>query len=267
MVTASAPTVTGVAKVSGVLTVAGGAFTPAATSSSIAWLADGVPIPGATQPTLTLGPDQLNHAITAVVTGRRAGYTDGLARSAPTAPVGPENLTLTQEPSLGGNARLGQSLTVAAGAVGPVGTGTYYHWLRDGTRIPKATKAQYVPTPDDLGHRLSVKVRYAKPGYNSIVRTLTVPDPVRATVGIRATSPSHRRLTVVLRAAGMSSVVVRGRVAVVNADGQRRTRELVHGQASFGADWLRPGKRTVTVIYQGSAKVAARTLARTLVIK
>jgi hypothetical protein len=262
MATASTPTVTGTAKVTGVLTVAGGSFTPAPTSTAITWLADGVPIPGANQQTLTLGPDHLNHAITAVVTGKRAGYTDGVARSAPTAPVGPENLTLTQEPALGGNARVGQKLAVTPGVVGPDGTGTYYHWLRDGDRIAKANKARYLPTADDLGHRLSVKVRYAKRGYSSIVRTLTLAEPVQVGARIRATSTSHRRVTVKVRAAGVDSV--RGKVTLVNADGAKSTRTLEHGQVTFGADWLRSGKGTFTVVYQGSAKVAARSLKKTV---
>ena len=268
MTTTAVPTVTGTAKVTGVLTLTGGSFAPAAASTSISWLADGVPIPGATQPTLTLGPEQLNHAITAVVTGHRPGYLDGVARSAATAPVGPENLTITQEPSLGAaDARLGQALAVSPGVVGPAGTGTYYHWFRDGARIPKATSARYVPTADDLGHRLSVKVRYARPGYNSVVRTLTVPDPVRALARIAATSPSHRRVTIVVRAAGMPSVLVHGRVTVVNALGERRTRVLDHGRVTFGSEWMHSGKRTVTITYAGSAKVAARTLTRSIVVK
>jgi hypothetical protein len=266
MAVASAPTVTGVAKVGGVLTATGGSFSPAATSASISWLADGKPIAGATGATLTLGPDQLDHRITAAVTGQRAGYTNGVASSAPTEPVGPENLTLTQEPALGsgGNARVGQALAVTPGAVGPAGTGVYYHWLRDGDRIPKANKATYVPTADDLGHRLSVKVRYAKRGYNSIVRTLVVPDRVQALARIQVSSTAHRRVTVSLRAAGLGSVTVRGKVTLVNADGVKSTRTLEHGRVTFGADWLRSGRRTFTVVYQGSAKVGARTLAKTV---
>jgi surface antigen len=263
---ASAPTVTGVAKVGSVLTAAGGAFSPAAASTSISWLADGKPIPGATGATLALGPDQLDHRITAAVTGQRAGYTNGVATSAATEPVGPENLTLAQEPALGssGNARIGRALAVSPGAVGPAGTGIYFHWLRDGTRIPKANKATYVPTADDLGHRLSVKVRYAKRGYNSIVRTLPVPERVQALARIKARSTAHRQVTVSLRAAGLSSVVVRGKVTLVNADGAKSTRTLRHGKVTFGADWLRAGRQTLTVTYGGSAKVGDRTVLRTI---
>jgi surface antigen len=262
MAVASAPTVSGIAKVGGVLTASGGSFSPAASSTSIAWLADGAPIAGATGPTLTLGPDQLDHRITAAVTGQRVGYTNAVAASVPTEPVGPENLTLTQEPALGGSARVGQELAVTPGVVGPDGTGTYYHWLRDGDRIPKANKARYVPNADDLGHKLSVKVRYAKRGYNSIVRTLTVAERVQATARMRASSTSHRHVTVRVRAAGIDTV--RGKVTLVNADGVKSTRTLEHGQVTFGADWLRSGKGTFTVVYQGSAKVAARTLSKTV---
>jgi surface antigen len=265
MATSSSPTVAGVPKVTGVLTVSGGSFSPAATSTSISWLSDGTPIPGATQPTLTLGPDQLNHAITAVVTGHRAGYTDGVARSAATAPIGPENLTITQEPTLAGSARVGNPVAVAPGVVGPDGTRTFYHWRRDGVQIKKATDARYVPTADDLGHELSVRVRYAKPGYTSVVRTLALAEPVQATAHIRATSSSHRRVTVTVSSSAVGAV--RGRVTVVNSLGQSRTRTLDHGQATFGADWLHAGKQTVTVTYLGSAKVAGRALTKTIRVK
>jgi surface antigen len=265
MAVASAPTVAGVAKVGGVLTASGGSFSPAATASSLAWLADGVPIPGANQPTLTLGPDQLNHRITAVVTGQRAGYTNGVASSAPTDPVGPENLQMSQEPALAGDPQVGRPLTVAPGVVGPDGVTTAYRWKRDGVRIKGAHDARYVPTADDLGARLILRVRYSKPGYRSIVRDLSLGTPVRTNARIRATSRAHRQVTVRLLAPGLP--VVRGTVTLVNAHGVRRTVALTHGTATFSPRWLHSGRRTLTVVYPGSRKVEARTITRTIVVK
>ncbi len=46
-------------------------------------------IPGATQPSVQLGADQLGTTVTAVLTAHRAGYLDAPASSAPTAPVAP----------------------------------------------------------------------------------------------------------------------------------------------------------------------------------
>jgi surface antigen len=153
MTTASVPTVTGIAKVGAVLTASGGSFTPAASVTTLQWLADGAPIPGATQPTLALGADQLGHRITAVVTGKRAGYTDGVAASAPTDPVGPENLAVAQEPALVASVpHIGEPLVVTPGAIGTPGVTTAYRWLRNGQRIKGAQAARYVwPCPDRCG--------------------------------------------------------------------------------------------------------------------
>jgi surface antigen len=260
MAVASAPTVTGVPKVTGVLTATGGSFSPAATATGISWLADGVPIPGATQPTLTLGAAQLNHRITAVVTGQRAGYTNGVASSAPTAPVGPENLQLTAEPSLAGDPHIGQALAATPGVVGPDGVTTIYRWLRDGVRIKGARDARYVPTKDDLGARLSLYVRYSKPGYTPIARTLALPTAVRTSPEISLRSHSHGAVTVTIDAAGVSTVG--GRVTLVNAFGVRRTKTLVHGKATFAPQWLHAGKRTFTVVFDGSARVDGKTVGR-----
>ena len=262
MAVASAPTISGVPKVGGVLTVTGGAFTPAASSSAIQWFADGAPIAGATATTLTLGPDQLDHRITAVVTGKRAGYTDAAAGSAPTDPVGPENLTMGQEPALAGAPHVGQALTVTPGVVGPAGVTTAYRWMRNGVRIKGAQDARYVPTSDDLGTRLSLKIRYSKPGYNSVVRTLALPGTVRAFARLYVTSRQHRAVTIRVEAAGLATV--NGEVTLVNEHGVRRTQALSHGTVTFSPQWLVSGRRTVTVIYQGSAKVDGRTVTKTL---
>jgi surface antigen len=266
MTAVTTPVVSGIAKVAGTLTVSGGSWTPAASTTSISWLADGVVIPGASGPTLTLGAAQLGHRITAVVTGRRAGYTDGVLRSAPTAPVGPEKLSVTREPSLAGTPHLGQAVEVTPGVVGPVGVTTSYQWLRAGAVIPGATSARYVPTVTDLGTRLSVRVTYAKPGYTSIVRTLSLAAPVRTYPSIRVHSPEHRTVTVTIEAAGLSTVWG-GTVTLVNVHGERRTRTLDHGEATFSPDWLRSGERTFTVIYSGSSRVEAKSTIRTITVK
>lgn len=262
---AAAPTVSGIAKVGGTLTVSGGSWTPAATSAGIQWFADGAPIPGATQATLALGAAQLDHRITAVVTGRRAGYSDGSLSSAPTAPVGPENLTIAQEPALAGDPHIGRPVGVTPGVVGPDGVTTAYRWLRNGVRIQGAHDARYVPGADDLGARLSLRVRYSKPGYNSVVRTLALPGTVRAYPQLFVTSSAHRRITVRLRAAGLNEV--KGTVTLVNAHGVRRTQVLHDGKVTFSPQWLYPGRRTFTVIYDGSPRVDARTIAKTLRVK
>ena len=71
-------------------------------------------------------------------------------------------------------------------------------------------------------------------------------------------------MTIALQAEGVS--VVRGEVTLVNARGERRTRTLERGATTFRATWIRAGERTFTVIYEGSGKVAPRTVTRTVTI-
>jgi surface antigen len=260
----ASPVVTGVAKVGGVLTTTGGSWTPAPSSTSVAWYADGVAIPGATQPTLTLGPAQLNHRITAVRTARRAGYTTTSSSSAPTAPVGPEKLVVSREPGLTGTPHVGRPLVVTPGVVGPAPT-AHYKWFRGDSIIRGATSATYVPTVKDLGEKLSVRVTYEQAGYTPVVRLLRLDAAVRTSPAIRVRSLSHRSLTITVTADGVTHVG--GTVTIVNAHGEKRTRTLEGGTTTFSPDWLRKGERTITVIYSGSRRVDAKTTIRRVSVK
>lgn len=265
MRTTGAPTITGLAKVGSVLTATGGSWTPAPTGTSIAWFSDGVAIPGATQPTLKLAAAQLNHRITAVVTGRRAGYTNATATSAPTAPVGPEKMVVSREPALAGTPHVGEPLTVTPGAVGPGAVTATYVWFRDKSPIRASNAARYVPTVKDLGSRLSVRITYSQAGYTPVVRVLALRDPVRALPSIRARSRAHRSVTISVEAPGVPSVG--GTVTLVGPHGERALRNVVNGQATFAPDWLRAGKRTLTVIFSGSFRVEAKTTTRVVEVR
>jgi surface antigen len=258
------PTVTGLAKVGGVLTVAGGTWQPAPTSRSVQWYADGAAIAGATQTTLKLGAAQLGTRITAVVTAKRVGYVDAPASSAATAPVAPEKMSVTREPVVTGAPHLGQKISVTPGVVSPAGATTTYRWLRDGEPIRHAGAASYTPELADLGTHLSVRVTYSMPGYTSVVRVLTLAPQVRAYPVIRLKSHRHRSVTVSVVVDGMTAVG--GTVTIYNGRGIRRTQQLHHGEAEFSPDWLTSGRRTFTVIYSGSFRVEGKTVTRTVVV-
>jgi surface antigen len=265
MAVTTAPVITGIAKVGAVLTLGGGGFTPTPSSSSVTWFADGVVIPGATQRTLRLAADQLDHRITAVVTAGRTGYTNAAATSAPTAPVGPEKLVVSREPALTGAPHVGEPLTVSAGAVGPGSVATTYLWFRGKALIRASNSARYVPTAKDLGSRLSVRVTYSQPGYTPVVRLLKLSPPVRTYATIHARSRAHRRVTVSVAALGGRSAG--GTVTLVGSRGERAMRDLVHGKVTFSPDWLRAGRRTITIIFSGSFRVEGRTTKRVVVVR
>ncbi|MFD4502123.1 Tat pathway signal protein [Streptomyces sp. NPDC058457] len=82
-----APTVGGTAKVGKKLTAAHGTWSPAATSYTYQWYANGKAISGATRSTLTLKAAQKGKKITVKVTAHRTGHQDGTATSKPTKAV------------------------------------------------------------------------------------------------------------------------------------------------------------------------------------
>ncbi|MFF4118376.1 Tat pathway signal protein [Streptomyces sp. NPDC001714] len=82
-----APTVSGTAKVGRKLTAAHGTWSPAATSYTYQWYANGKAISGATKSTLTLKSAQKGKKVTVKVTAHRTGHKDGTATSKPTKTV------------------------------------------------------------------------------------------------------------------------------------------------------------------------------------
>lgn len=82
-----APTITGTAKVGSLLTANRGTWTPAPTSYTYQWYADGKAITGATRTTFTLTAAQRGKRITVKVTARRTGHLNGTATSGTRGPV------------------------------------------------------------------------------------------------------------------------------------------------------------------------------------
>jgi len=77
---------------------------------------------------------------------------------------------------------------------------------------------------------------------------------------VRTVSTKHRTVTVRLHADGVRAV--HGTVTLVDARGHERTRELRNGTTTFSPKWLRTGRATFTVVYNGSARVDGRTVTR-----
>lgn len=83
----SVPSVTGTAKVGNVLTASRGTWTPAPTSYTCQWYADGKVITGATRATFTLTSTQRGKRIAVRVTASRTGHLPGAASSRATGAV------------------------------------------------------------------------------------------------------------------------------------------------------------------------------------
>ena len=252
-----APTITGIAKVGAVLTATPATWDPQPDSTGWAWFADGKYISGGSGPTLTLTAGELGKVIRVVARGFKAGYSDAGAPSAATEPVGPEKLTVEQEPRLIGNPHTGREFRVDAGVVNPSTVTTSYQWLADDVAIPGATGPSYTPTLADPGKRLTVRISYSKPGYTTVVRELRAKQAVRSYARIYVRSLTHRTVTVTIQADGVP--VVRGEVVLISRTGARRTVALDDGRATFSPEWLYAGTRPLTISYLGSFRVEARS--------
>lgn len=71
--------------------------------------------------------------------------------------VTPE-VTVTSAPTVTGRVEVGSRVEATPGAWSPDGATFGYQWLRNGTAIPSATSVSYVPTVQDHGTDLSVRV-------------------------------------------------------------------------------------------------------------
>ncbi|MCW2754495.1 MAG: hypothetical protein JWQ32_1906 [Marmoricola sp.] len=260
----AAPVLSGFVKVGGVLSASTPTWNPAPTAITYAWTANGTPVPGATTPSLKLGPALLGKVVRVIATATRDGYTTTTSTSDASVPVAPEKLDLTSEPRVVGTPHVGVAYSVIPGVVGPAGVRTSYQWLLDGVPITGATTGSYTPSLTDPGHMLSVQVSYTKPGYTPIVRTLAAIRAVKSNALIRIVSRSHRSVTVIVTAGGVR--VVNGVVTISDHRGQQ-TVTLVNGQATISPDWLYAGPRVMTVSYLGSHRVEAASLVRTVDIR
>jgi hypothetical protein len=72
----------------------------------------------------------------------------------------------TALPTISGAPVVGQTLTASTGSWSPTAGEFYYDWLRDGQFIAGAFGSTYVPTAEDVGHKISVLVSAGAEGYD-----------------------------------------------------------------------------------------------------
>jgi Protein of unknown function (DUF3616) len=148
------------------------------------WLADGTPIPGATNAQYTPTASDAGKTLTVSVTGSLAGATN-VSRVSDPVRVATAQLTAAT-PVISGVAQVDQTVTAAAG-IWTDATSLSYRWLRNGKAIATATAASYRLTAEDAGTILVVEVTGTKPGYDPQLRNST---PVFVSEGsLTANSP------------------------------------------------------------------------------
>jgi hypothetical protein len=137
-----------------------------------------------------------------------------------------------------------------------------YQWLRDGIPVAGADGATYTVTAADAGHDLAVRATATRAGYATATATSPAVHAALVTSGTSATLRRPRimrdqkaRIVVTVTAAGATpagTVVVLDRGRVVHSATLTGARRLV-----LAVPHLRPGRRVLTVRYQGSDTTAA----------
>ena len=176
----TAPTLTGTAKVGGVLTVTAGAWSPAG-AYTYQWLANGSAITGTHAGTrMNVPPTMLGKKISVIVRAARTSYVTGAATTAASAAIALGTQRVVAPPTIDGTAQVDQTLTVDPGTYAPAPGSVAFQWLADGAPIPGATGKTFVPTQDLAGKRLSVTVTTTSAGYTTLTTTSDATDPVLA---------------------------------------------------------------------------------------
>ncbi|MET0999834.1 MAG: CHAP domain-containing protein [Marmoricola sp.] len=209
-----APTITGDPRVGSTLEAASGTWNPAPDAIAYQWRAGGAVVGGATDSTLTVGPELVGKALSVTVTATKSGYAAVSRTTAPTAAVEPGTLELPETPAVTGDTEPGQTLTLQLPGVPPEAA-VGVQWLRAGIVVPGATARTYRLGAADVGLRLSVRVRVTRPGYTPLTaRTFSTPL-VRAKPRLVVSAvPGVSRLAVSARVAATGVPALSGTLQV-----------------------------------------------------
>lgn len=255
------PVISGEPTVDSTLTASPGTWEPGGTRYAYQWLADNAPIEGATQPTLTPGPELVGKALSVTVTARKLGYSPVSATSSQTSPVQPANFIPTVPPTVSGTPHPGETLTLDLGAVRPAHEVPTVQWLRDRVPVDGAVGETYLLRKADLGARITARVTHTKPGYNTLVTRSAHTQRVRSvsTVHVRTErGPGRLRMSIRVTAHGVrpvpGSVLVKSRGVVL------KTRRLRSGETTTRLRDLSEGYHTFTIRYVASDTVTAGVL-------
>ncbi|MBP2391106.1 carboxypeptidase regulatory-like domain-containing protein [Aeromicrobium fastidiosum] len=170
------PYFVGTPKVGYTLSARPGRWDPASPTLSYAWF-DGTRLL-ATGPRYVVRRAELGHTISITATATAPGRAAATRSWAATATVVRGTFWIKSRPKVSGRAKVGQRLRARSAATDPDGRRTY-RWMRDGRTIRGATGSTYRVTTADRRHRLSVRVRYTAPAYETAMRASRSTKKVR----------------------------------------------------------------------------------------
>lgn len=263
------PTLTGTPTVGQVLTASPGTWSPLDVTPQYAWLRDGTPIAGATDSSYRLVSADAGREISVRVTVSKPDWVDTSAVSDPVLVASPPAVSNAIKPRITGTPRVGSTLSVNPGTWTPTSVALTYQWRRNGAAIKGATKRTYGLTTADQGKRISVRVTAARFGYSPTTvestRTAAIARKLTPSISVSTTVSSRRpTFTVRLSATGATPT---GRVVVKLKSRQLAVATVRSKRAVLRLPTQKKGRFTYTIVYSGDAKVASRSVTRTIVIR
>lgn len=161
------PSLTGIPGVGSLLGIINPVWSVLGLTSTYQWFVDGIPVPGATDPTYTPSIADGGKQVHAVVTGLLAGVpvVSALTNFLPIPAATAEPLAATSAATVTGTAKVGKVVSVTDPTWNTEDVTHAYQWLRDGAPIAGATAKTYTLAPEDLGRRIVVKVTGSKEGW------------------------------------------------------------------------------------------------------
>ena len=164
-----APTISGTARVGETLAASTSGIADADglanVSYSYQWQADDSDIAGATAATYTLADAEQGKTVRVRVSFDDDAGNEEALTSAATAAVAPKpNTPATGAPTIGGTARVGETLTASTSGItdanGLVNVSFSYQWISDDADIAGATGTTYTLTDADQGKTIKVRVSF-----------------------------------------------------------------------------------------------------------
>lgn len=148
-----------------------GRWVPSDATVTYQWTADGTPIPGATESTYLIPPEQVGKEVEVRVTATAADGTPlGTRASNNIADIYPAPMS-SGAPVIAGTPTQWNTLSVNTGTWSPTPSSMSYQWLRDGKKIKGATGPAFIVRTKDRGHKISVRVTGRLLGYTTVTRT------------------------------------------------------------------------------------------------
>lgn len=164
---AGSPTISGTVAIGSTVKVKAGSWT-SKTKLSYQWLRQGTAIKGATKSSYKITTADAGRQLSVKVTGKKKGYVTTSKTSAPRA-VAMATMKASA-PTIGGTARIGQTLTANPG-VWTSGATLTYQWYAGGSAITGASGKTFAITYREGGKKITVVVTGTKSGYATTKRT------------------------------------------------------------------------------------------------